>query len=82
VTSAAKYLLDTNFVLGLLKSAPEILGMAAQRKMQAHECAYSAVTRMELLGFAGITAEEDALIRARLAHFAYRLAPPAPHQTA
>ena len=66
-----KYLLDTNFVLGLLKSAPDIVEMATLRNMQAHECAYSAVTRMELLGFAGITANEDAVIRFRLAHFVY-----------
>lgn len=69
--SGIKYLLDTNFVLGLLRSDAGILHMAAQRNMLAPECAYSAVTRMELLGFAGITAPEDALIRAKLAHFAY-----------
>ena len=37
----------------------------------AHQCAFSAVTRMELLGFPGITVDEDSLIRQRLAQFTY-----------
>ena len=37
----------------------------------AHQCAFSAVTRMELLGYPGMTASEDALIRQRLAQFTY-----------
>ncbi len=67
-----KYLLDTNFILGLLKATPEVLEMVSQRTLLASECAYSAVTRMELLGYPGITAAEERLIGDRLSKFTYR----------
>lgn len=69
--SGIKYLLDTNFILGMLKSTPEVLAMVGNAGLMARQCAYSAVTRMELLGYPDITAEEDALIRQRLAQFTY-----------
>lgn len=65
------YLLDTNFILGLLKSTPEVMQALQAISPTVSQCAYSAVTRMELLGFPGITANEDALIRSRLARFHY-----------
>lgn len=66
-----EYLLDTNFILGMLKSTPEVLDQLTARQLTADQCAYSAVSRMELLGFPGITHEEDALIRLRLSMFRY-----------
>ena len=66
-----KYLLDTNFILGLLKSAPEVLSEVARREILTVECGYSAITRMELLGFPEITVAEDLLIQRRLAEFTY-----------
>lgn len=69
--SGIKYLLDTNFLLGMFKSTPEVLAALDSRPLLASECAYSAVTRMELLGFAAITAQEDALIRSRLSALIY-----------
>lgn len=69
--SGVKYLLDTNFVLGMLKSTPDVLEMVGRMGLMAHQCAFSAVTRMELLGYPGITTNEDALIRQRLAQFTY-----------
>ena len=69
--SGVKYLLDTNFILGMLKSTPEVLAMVGSARLMAHQCAFSAVTRMELLGYPDITADEDALIRQRLAQFTY-----------
>lgn len=67
-----KYLLDTNCILGLLKATPEVLEMVSLRTLLASECAYSAVTRMELLGYPGITAAEERLIGDRLSKFTYR----------
>ena len=67
--SGIKYLLDTNFILGLLKSDTAVLSEVSERKILATECAYSAITRMELLGFPGITRAEDSLIRRKLEHF-------------
>lgn len=66
-----KYLLDTNFILGLLKTTPEVLDVVSQRALLASECAYSAVTRMELLGYPGITTTEERLIGDRLSKFTY-----------
>ena len=64
--SGNKYLLDTNFILGILKSDPLVLAQASSRQLHVGECSYSAITRMELLGFHGITQEEESLIRQKL----------------
>lgn len=69
--NGVKYLLDTNFILGILKSNEPVLTAVCARQILASECAYSAITRMELLGFPGITSDEDAMIRKKLEHFSY-----------
>mgnify|MGYP003583518146 FL=1 len=69
--SGVRYLLDTNFILRMMKSTPEVLERVGHERLMAHQCAFSAVTRMELLGFPGITVDEDSLIRQRLAQFTY-----------
>jgi len=69
--SGIKYLLDTNLVLGLLKATPEVVEMVANRDLLASSCAYSAVTRMELLGYPNITNDEERLISDRLSKFTY-----------
>lgn len=66
-----KYLLDTNFILGLLKATPEVLATVTDRDLSASSCAYSAVTRMELLGYPNITSDEELLIADRLSNFTY-----------
>jgi Predicted nucleic acid-binding protein, contains PIN domain len=69
--SGIKYLLDTNFILGLLKATPEVLAIVTERDLLASSCAYSAVTRMELLGYPNITSDEERLISDRLSKFTY-----------
>lgn len=69
--SGVKYLLDTNYILGLLKSTPEVLSEVTGRAILTVECGYSAITRMELLGFPGITTAEELLIQERLAQLTY-----------
>jgi predicted nucleic acid-binding protein len=49
--SGIDYLLDTNFILGMLKSSPQVIERLQTMPISAGQCAYSAVTRMELLGF-------------------------------
>jgi len=66
-----EYLLDTNFVLGLLKATPEVLAIVTERDLLASNCAYSAVTRMELLGYPNMTSDEERLISDRLSKFTY-----------
>ena len=53
--SGIKYLLDTNFVLGLMRLDEKTLEWVRRERVDADECAYSAITRRELLGFAGIS---------------------------
>jgi len=65
------YLLDTNFILALLKSSPDTLALINERQIELHQCAYSAITRMELLGFPGITPEEEVVIQEKLARLTY-----------
>ena len=69
--SGINFLLDTNFILGMLKSHPEVLSEISSRNLSAGHCAYSAITRMEMLGYPGIGREEDALIRQKLEALTY-----------
>ena len=69
--SGTKYLLDTNFILGILKSDTPALAELSSRRILAGECSYSAITRMELLGFHRITQNEEILIKQKLEHFSY-----------
>ena len=69
--SGNKYLLDTNFILGILKSNPLVLAELSSRRLLSGECSYSAITRMELLGFQNITHEEQLLILQKLEHLTY-----------
>ena len=69
--SGNKYLLDTNFILGILKSESLVLAQISSRQLHVGECSYSAITRMELLGFHSITREEDLLIRQKLDRLTY-----------
>ena len=67
-----KYLLDTNCILSLLKATPEVLEMVSRRTLLASECAYSAVIRMEFLGYLCITVAEERLIGDVLSKLTYR----------
>jgi len=69
--SGIEYLLDTNFILGMLKSTPAVTEVFNTNPLRASQCAYSAVTRMELLGFPGITPDEESVIRSALEKFTY-----------
>jgi predicted nucleic acid-binding protein len=55
----------------LLKATPEVLAIVEVRDLLASSCAYSAVTRMELLGYPNITLDEERLIADRLSKFTY-----------
>ena len=69
--SGIKFLLDTNFILGMFKRTPEVLEVLSAKRLTSGQCAYSAITRMELLGFPGITSTEEQLIRSTLDRFKY-----------
>ena len=67
--SGAKFLLDTNIILGILKETDAAIKLVESIPFEA--CCYSAVTRMELLGFPGIIEEEAAQIQAMLSCLNY-----------
>lgn len=59
-----KYLLDTNIIIGVLKGNEQAVRLTQDTNLSA--CAFSAITRMELLGFPGITEQEEQTIKALL----------------
>jgi hypothetical protein len=69
--NGGKYLLDTNFILGLLKADPLVFAQLSSRQLHVGECSYSAITRMELLGFHNITRDEETLIKQKLDRLTY-----------
>lgn len=69
--SGIEFLLDTNFILGLLQRNDRVMEIVANRNILAGSCAVSVITRMELLGFPGITLYEEQLIWERLTEFQY-----------
>lgn len=64
--SGIKYLLDTNFILDMLKTGQNSYDLIQEHQIESSQCAYSSVTRMELLGYPGITQEEELLINQKL----------------
>ena len=72
-----KYLLDTNIVIGLLQRDLIILDILNDRQIQIGECAYSAITRMELLSFPSITPTEKEAIVFLLSRMTYLTITPA-----
>jgi len=60
--SGAKWLLDTNVVIGLLKKQPFAIALAEAQHLELSQAAVSQITRMELLGFPDLAREEEAAI--------------------
>jgi len=67
------YLLDTNFIIGLLKEDPETMKLLAGvgSVIEARRCGFSSITRMELLGFPGLGSDEEQVIAERLSQLNY-----------
>jgi predicted nucleic acid-binding protein len=66
-----KYLLDTNIIIGLYQHNPAILGLLQSKQVKINECAYSSITRMELLNYPLITQSEKDAIESLLIRMAY-----------
>lgn len=71
VMNGTKYLLDTNYILGLLKRYPVVISELSKLNVATAECSYSAITRMELLGYQGIFDKEESIIREKLDYLTY-----------
>ncbi len=64
--SGLKFLLDTNIIIGMYHKTSEVKDMLQDRRVVIEQCAYSAITRMELLGFPDITNFEQHAIKSLL----------------
>jgi len=64
--SGIKYLLDTNIIIGMYERSPAVITLLQNKQTRISECAYSSVTRMELLGFPAITTNEIKIISSLL----------------
>ena len=64
--SGAKLLLDTNIVIGLLKDHPPAVLLVQASGFALAEAAVSQITRMELLSYPAMTAEEEQAIQTLL----------------
>ena len=58
--NGARFLLDTNIILGLMKG--NVDAVTKLKKLNLNNCSFSSVTRMELLGFPDITEDEIKII--------------------
>lgn len=56
--SGVRVLLDTNFIIGLLKGNIQVVSMLQDRSINLDQCAYSFITRIELLSYPTITDAE------------------------
>ena len=61
--SGAKYLLDTNVVIGLLKQHAAAIELTEAHQLDPGQVVISQITRMELLGFPGLPEEEELRIQ-------------------
>jgi predicted nucleic acid-binding protein len=65
-----RWLLDTNVVIDAFAGRPEaIKAITSARKLDLEWIGYSAITRLEVLGFPGLTAADEAGLRRLLAQF-------------
>lgn len=65
--SGIEYLLDTNMVIGLLKAHAPAVTLAEDAGLTLDKAGVSQISRMELLGYPGLTEAEEQAIREFLA---------------
>lgn len=75
------YLLDTNIIIGMYQKSPAVIALMQSKQVRVSQCAYSAITRMELLGFVGITDLEEQAINGLLMRMAHLSLNPAIEDT-
>ncbi len=64
-----KYLLDTNFIIGLHQFDNKVIDLIKSRKIDYQQCAISVITYLEVLGFTGHTEEDKRTLANLLALF-------------
>jgi len=58
-----KYLLDTNIIIGMYERSQTVFDLLQSKEVTIAECAFSNITRMELLGFPEISELEIQAIK-------------------
>ncbi len=66
-----KFLLDTNIVITMVRQDEMTLDLLQTKQVRLNECAYSAVTRMELLSFAAMPLNDKETIELLLNRMTY-----------
>lgn len=66
--SGINFLLDTNLVIGLLKAETTAVELLSAESLNIQNCAISQITRMELLSYPQLQADEERLIQDFLAN--------------
>ncbi len=66
-----RFLLDTNFIIGIIRGSEAVLAILSEKTMAPAECAYSFITRIELLGYQLITQTEVESVESILATMHY-----------
>ncbi|NET56589.1 MAG: type II toxin-antitoxin system VapC family toxin [Symploca sp. SIO2E6] len=79
--SGSKFLLDTNFVIGLLKGNEQVVKYLMEHSIKISECAYSFISRIELLSYSNITNSEIVEITTLLNAMQYLAMTPAIENT-
>ncbi|WP_017302429.1 type II toxin-antitoxin system VapC family toxin [Nodosilinea nodulosa] len=69
--SGTKFLLDINIIIGIVKGNDESLTVLQDRSVEIDMCAYSFISRIELLGYPGITDVEIEYIQTILGAMQY-----------
>ena len=63
---SGKYLLDTCFLIGLQQRYPEAIAIVHAKQLALQDCAFSVISRIELLSYPSLTATDENTIRAML----------------
>jgi predicted nucleic acid-binding protein len=71
------YLLDTNLIIGFLSRNIVVLELLTSKKIRIQDCAYSSISRMELLSFSALSPIEKQAIELLLARMTYLAITPA-----
>jgi hypothetical protein len=65
------YLLDTNIIIGLYQKNLTVLDLLETKQIKIGECAYSSITRIELLSYPEITPIDVQMIESLLRRMVY-----------
>lgn len=75
--NGVKFLLDTNIMIGLLNRNESVTSLLASKQVAITQCAFSSITRMELLSYHALTpADRQAIdqLLGRMSHLPISLA--------